>query len=298
MTIYPFVHAANDLGTAKGPRLAITWHMAEGGGTVSYLAKPNPNGVSVHFVVEYTGRVVQMLKLDHMQSSLRTSDIRTSDDPPYGDPPITYGRTAALAVMGKWADISHGTLGPNHASIGVEVEGFAAVGLNDKQSAAIGALFADMSGKYPGIRSLGHRDFQDYKACPGKHFPWGEVDGHGPSSEDDMGVSFTILPGPSGSLVVNGSGHAYQRILDGTLHQVPDGYPKAWAQPVKLLKPMNTGPGDRQTGYLVGDEAAVFLAQDVTFTPVPTPDCSAVQRELDLANSRIAQARTALGGAN
>src|SRR6185436_15374090 len=140
-----------------------------------------------HFVVEYTGRIVQMLKLDHMQSSIRTSDIRTTNDAPYGDPPITYGRTAALAVMGKWADIAHGTLGPNHASIGVECEGFAAAGLNDKQSMAAGALFADLTLQFPGIRSLGHRDFQDYKACPGHHFPWSEVDGHGPagpSSED------------------------------------------------------------------------------------------------------------------
>ena len=204
---YPFVQSYTDLGVAKGPRLAITWHMAEGGGTVGYLAKPNPNGVSVHFVIEYTGRIVQMLKLTHMQSSIRTSDIRTTNDAAYGNPPVMYGRAAALAVMGKWADISHGTLGPNHASIGVECEGFAAAGLNEKQAASAGLLFADMTLQFPGIRSLGHRDFQDYKPCPGKHFPWDQVDGHGPdspSSEDPM-----IVPIQFGHVVTTTAAHVY-----------------------------------------------------------------------------------------
>ena len=171
---YPYVQSYVDLGRAKGPRLAIVWHMAEGGGTVGYLAKPNPNGVSVHFVIEYTGRIVQMLSLDHMQSSIRTSDIRTTDD---GD--RFYGASAARAVMGNWADIKHGTPGPNHASIGVEMEGFAATGPNALQSVAMARLWRDLSTKWPSIRSLGHRDFADYKACPGKQVKWQLVGGHG-----------------------------------------------------------------------------------------------------------------------
>lgn len=185
---WTYAQAYSDLGPARGPRLGITWHMAEGGGTVAYLAKPNPNGVSVHFVVEYDGDVVQMLPLDHMQSSIRTTAIRTSDDPPYSwaDADVTYGRTAAAAVLGLWADVER-SLGPNHATIGVEVEGFAADGPNPAQVEAMAGLYAELERRYPGIRSLGHRDFADYKACPGRRIPWQRLGGHG-SQEGIMSI--------------------------------------------------------------------------------------------------------------
>jgi hypothetical protein len=101
--------------------------------------------------------------------------------------------------------------------------------------------------------------------------------------------SFTILPGPPGSLVTKATpGIAYLRLADGSLNPVPAGYPKAWAQPIKLLKPIPGGVAgaDRQTGYLVGDEAAVFLASDVIFTPAATT--------ADLER-QIAAAKAALG---
>ena len=108
---FPYVAAAVQRGTARGPRKAVVWHMAEGGGTVGFLSRPNKNGVSVHFVIEYSGRIVRMRPRSEMHTSIRTSDIRTSDDPDG-----FFGRTAARAVMGSWADIRT-TLGPNHASI-------------------------------------------------------------------------------------------------------------------------------------------------------------------------------------
>lgn len=175
---YPFVQAFHDLGPAKGPRLGFLVHMAEGGGTVSYLSHENPNGVSVHFVVEYSGRVVQMLREDHMHSSIRTSDIRHTDDADG-----FYGRTAAVAVLGSWADIMT-TLGPNHATIGIEVEGFAADGPNPAQAAAIADLRADLASRHDFAGNLGHRDFADYKACPGKLVSWSDFGGHGQGGTD------------------------------------------------------------------------------------------------------------------
>jgi hypothetical protein len=173
--MYRFVQAANDYGVAKGPRLGITWHMAEGGGTVAFLAKANPRGVSVHFVVQGTGEVVQMLLLDHANGSINPQELRTTDDPTYarGDLRITYGATAAREVLGVWAR------DPNSATIGVEIEGFAVNGPNTVQAAAMASLWGYLAGQYPGIRSLAHRDFADYKACPGHLIPWELLGGHG-----------------------------------------------------------------------------------------------------------------------
>lgn len=199
---YPFVQAFHDLGKARGPRLAFVVHMAEGGGTVGFLSRRNPNGVSVHYVIERSGRIVQMLREDHMHSSIRSSDIRQTDDADG-----FYGKTPRTAVMGGWGDIKT-TQGPNHASIAVEVEGFAKDGPNADQTASLARLYADLQTRYPGIRSLGHRDFADYKACPGRKVAWDLIGGHGPAETPDMpGLSTT----PGAQLVTGTS-----RLVKGT----------------------------------------------------------------------------------
>jgi hypothetical protein len=120
----------------------------------------------------------------------------------------------------------------------------------------------------------------------------------GPDTGVDM-QSFTLLPGPSGTLTykTDSTDYAYLRLADGTLHKVPPGYgPKHPAYPVKLLTPL-PGVGDRSTGYLIGVEAAFALKSDVVFTPDPVTDCTAaVKAATDPLNARIHAGVTALGG--
>jgi hypothetical protein len=278
---YPYVASANDLGPAKGPRLALIVHMAEGGGTVAYLARPNPNGVSVHFVVERAGRTVQMLPLDHMHSSIRPTDIRTTDDADG-----FYGVTAARAVMDKWAD-TRLTLGPNHASIAVEVEGFAATGPNDVQRLAMRSLFAYLAGVFPGIRSLGHADFTVRKACPGRLIEWDRLGGHGGT----MGLHVTIPATPATGRLAIPIGTDAIRVADGVHYATPRSVVRnAYAAAL-------TGPNSG-AGWLVdlnGDElhfirAVVGPVFTPATVPVAEPDCTAAIAEAvaaDRARARI-----------
>ena len=83
-------------------------------------------------------------------------------------------------------------------------------------------------------------------------------------------MAFKIPPGLAvGRLVVDGPGHAYLNMATGKLTEVAAGYSKAEATGPVIL-PTGTVLGDtlvRRTGYLVGEDAAFFLAVDVTFTP-------------------------------
>jgi hypothetical protein len=162
--------------------------MAEGGGTVSWLTRNDGN--SSHYVVEYTGRVVQMVLESRAAGSLNANLRRTNNDSPFtflGES-ITYGYTAAKACLGTyWSN-------PNAAVIAIEVEGFAKDGPNAKQRVALKALVADIRSRHAKLPCLGHRDFQNYKACPGKLIPWVDYGGHAkavasptaPSTEDTV----------------------------------------------------------------------------------------------------------------
>ena len=283
---YPYVQSYTDLGVRRGPILGFVVHMAEGGGTVGYLSRANPNGVSVHYVIERTGRIVQMLRETHMHSSIRTSDIRRTDDPDG-----FYGRTAAVGVLGEWAD-TRKSLGPNHATIAVEVEGFAKDGPSPDAAAALVRLAQDLHGRYK-IGNLGHRDFADYKACPGKHIDWDSIGGHGPQEEPDLaGLSIVDQRRAEGFVSFKEDGHAYVQVADREYFFLPAASSR---KPVvgfgRLKEPLDNNPGDRSTVWIVGGvtvpptEQAIALAVDVDDTEAIITD-DAVAAELERAAVR------------
>jgi hypothetical protein len=175
MASYPFVAAPDHWPRGGVPVRAIAIHHAEGGGTVSWLTRNDGN--SSHYVVERSGRVVQMVREDRAAGSINPNLVRVDDDKPFtfmGEV-ITYGVTANKAALGEhWRN-------PNAAVIAIEVEGFAADGPNSAQRVALGHLVADIRSRHD-VSVLGHRDWQSYKACPGRKIPWADYGGHGKRS--------------------------------------------------------------------------------------------------------------------
>jgi hypothetical protein len=149
---------------------AISIHMAEGGGTVSWLTRVDGN--SSHYVVEYDGQVWQMVDETRAAGSMNPNLTRKDNDPPYtflGES-IRYGR-AALDFVGISAD-------PNRYAIAIEIEGFAVAGPNAKQRLSLVKLIADIRRRRGPLPCVGHRDQQAYKRCPGHKIPWADYGGH------------------------------------------------------------------------------------------------------------------------
>jgi hypothetical protein len=240
--------------------------MAEGGGTVGYLAKANPNKVSVHYVIEYSGRIVQMLREDHVNGTINPRDIRTTNDPPYtfNGETIVYGVTAAKAALGIWWS------DPNRATIGIEIEGFAKDGPNAKQAASLVKLIADIRSRHPGAHNLGHRDFADYKACPGKRIDWPALGGHGAPSEDEQMIPGHPMPGGDGTVTLKEGRGLFHPFTGETINpsdRVKTSYCK-W----HLIEPDNGDP-NRQNGYLVRHANQPWIAFEdaVDFVPASAP---------------------------
>lgn len=277
---YPWVHAFHDLGVARGPRLGFTIHMAEGGGTVGFLSRANRDGVSVHYVIEQTGRIVQMLDETHMHSSIRIGEGGSALRRDIGSDGFGFQNTHP--VLGDWA-LTEKTLGPNQATLAVEIEGFALAGPNAMQHASLRVLVRDIRTRYPYIGLLGHRD-HNVKACPGRFIHWDDLGGHGGT----MGLHLTLPPAPLvGSLAIP-AGTDSIRAADGVHYTVPTAV-KRPAYTANLTGP-NSG-----AGYLVdlnGDELHFIRSGAGDFTaPPPVVDCDdAVQAELERASVRASAA--------
>lgn len=173
------------------PIRAVSIHMAEGGGTVGWLTRDDGN--SSHYVVEYSGRVTQMVPEAMAAGSMNPKLTRTTNDPvfTYMGAAVRYGISSLkLALGAHYYD-------PNAVVIAIEVEGFAAAGPNAVQRVALAKLIKDIRRRRGALPCIGHRDQQAYKACPGKKIPWGDYGGHA------VKTTTTSIPGstPTGGIV-------------------------------------------------------------------------------------------------
>jgi hypothetical protein len=280
---YPFVAAPDNWPRGGVAVQAIAIHHAEGGGTVSWLTRDDGN--SSHYVVEYTGRVVQMVREDRAAGSINPSLVRTDDDPPFTfeNEAVTYGVSANKRALGDdWRN-------PNAAVIAIEIEGFAKDGPNNVQRKALAALVTDIRSRHPGIPALGHRDWQDYKACPGKRIPWADYGGHGskPSTGDDSMAQLTITD-------------QTPKMIDipiGAKALMPDGTDGDYTFTQAYTRFSPYAAGTLRAYYANVDGKVVIRlvsvpAANIKAIPAPTTtaaDCSAVEASLATANATIAR---------
>lgn len=111
------------------------------------------------------------------------------------------------------------------------------------------------------------------------------------------GLRFRIVADVAGTVTIAGPGHQIIRVFDSGHVAVPDGEVRETCAKVALLAPLDSYPGDRTNGFLIGKrigdatnvEAAFVLASDVTFAPV-VADCTteiAAAITADRAKARI-----------
>jgi hypothetical protein len=255
---------------------AICIHMAEGGGTVPWLTRADGN--SSHYVVEYTGRIVQMVREANWAGSINPRLVRTTNDPPYtylGET-IRYGRSAAEDALGS------GVTNPNLHVIAIETEGFAKDGPNPAQREALRRLVADIRRRRGAMPCLGHRDFQDYKACPGKRLPWADYGGHGVASAEqgDTTLDFKPITSVPGHLTLK-PGRGLVNLVTGDI-VVPDSIDEYAYCRIVLAEPYGEGEG-RDRGYMVGHDGQAHIALDdvvATFTPVELAPAASASYEV------------------
>ena len=286
---YPFVQARWYTKGAMTEARAVIWHMAEGWGTVGYFERTARN-VSSHFVIERTGRIVQMVALT---DASHTQHVQFDPDDADAEDCGIYSEAVGRAVLGTgWVDV-------NRYAVGIEVEGFRADGPNAAQVESIAELAAYLRRTLPTLRgALGHRDVQDYKGCPGCKFPWARVGGHGLFTEDEPMAIYERRARTGQFTVEAGS--------------APRGYratPTGW-EVAKTWTPIDRDSGGVYDYQLVAIDGAsrpsslihvvagffgdLFVSTaEVTETvdPPPVPDCKAVvAAELEKAALRAAAA--------
>ena len=205
---YPFVAAKWFSKGALTEVRGLVIHFAEGGGTVSYFTNTTKD-VSAHFVLQYDGTIVQMV---------RDEDADHCQHISYGSwaYPGGLNRANGVAVLGSDVMDQQDPTRVNRYVQAIEIEGFRATGPNPAQTSALATWVAERRTKYPAMRGLlGHGDVQD-KACPGALIPWALLGGHGPFTEEPMGLKLTQpTSGPVTGILTVPKGTKAIRVSDG-----------------------------------------------------------------------------------
>lgn len=295
-----FVPAWYDYGPFHKTVVGFGIHMAEGGGTVGYLdnsGSPPARGVSVHFVIEYSGRIVQMLDITHACGGLNPADRSTNKG--------YYGHDTLVAVLGdNWTD-------PNAVSIQIEMEGFAAKGPNADQVAAVIKLVAELRAKIPTLRgAFGHADQTDTKPCPGTTAAmrglFASIGGHGLWTGETMSIYFSepvtgsfVIPANTSIswLRPSDDGTGWQRI-SATAKQATDSDPypidriarreSGTTLPSVLVR---VGPGNYNSGRWVDTARVNETVAPISTEPDPAALKAAYNSGVDAAATAAATAR-------
>ncbi|HEU4571537.1 MAG TPA: N-acetylmuramoyl-L-alanine amidase [Candidatus Limnocylindrales bacterium] len=298
---YPFVQAKWFSAGKREEVRALAFHFAEGGGTVGYFENPTrgnppkPVDVSATFVIEYSGRIVQMVRDDDVDHCQHIS---------YGtwSYPGGLSRSRGVAVLG--ADVMNQTDATrvNRYVQAIELEGFRAKGPNPAQEAALIALVAERRARFPELRGLlGHGDIQN-KACPGALIPWDKLGGHGLFEEgDDVQTTVTIKTFPAPRVFRAAAGITTIRRFTGTgeVAGIAAPYSASVDAAVEIEQTDNRVP--HGSGFLrisTGGSAGFFiLASQVVLDPAADPVAAAVKVAVNAALDHVQPAATAVATA-
>jgi hypothetical protein len=257
----------------------FAWHFAQGGGTDDWLTRTDgaQGENSCHVVIKYDGSIRQLVRLTDASWSLHWSTAGNVTD--FGI--FSIPQTRLLIPYNN----------PLRYIIAMEVEGYWATGPNDAQRKTILDLARWLESQFPKAVHMGHRDFQDYKACPGPSLFTNMLPHHGRLTRDTqeeptiMGVPVTLPDRASAGSIVLPKGTNAINLVTEKHYTVPFQVTRT-AVPANLAAPLSGG------GWLVdldGDVTHfVRTAQPgVVFTPYVTPADSTALRAAQAEITRL-----------
>jgi hypothetical protein len=204
---------------------------------------------------------------DRISGSINPRTIRRGDDPDG-----YFGATHAKAALGSyWPGTS-----PNCLVISVEVAGLTKDGPTEAQQRSMVALWDELNARYPKAIPLGHRDWQDVKACPGRtaamKAAFAAMGGHGKDHSEVRDVSTRDYA--SGRICT---------VRDGSkLFDYPGGLAIGTVDPPLDRDFLGTDRGGDYvliSSELDGRSRTAWVrakaVSDIRSAPAPSPDCTA-----------------------